>query len=735
MINTIPAKIPKRILRDKKEDKYDNIILFVLAVYGPHKLQEFLNDHKNSIVDRLDEKVFDKWIEALKTNDFVEEYKFDGEMWYKITPKGEDELLSRLENSSSLKRFLHQLIATFEGFLGPISPDLEIQSKSITGYKLRYKDFIFGILSIDWRLNSLFTAANIAKTMIPNEKLSVGTYFEYNAETYPNRPAVLYEDIKYSHRELNEMMNRYANYFIKIGIKRGDTINVFLENRPELMFIVGAMTKIGSSASLINTRQRSASLVHSLKVNKVKAYIVGEELYPAFKNVISKLELSNDDKLYFLEDKGELGLPEGFIDLKKEVKNESTTTPSTIDEVIGKDPYAYIFTSGTTGFPKASPMRNIHMAGAINGWGRMAMDMHPDDVMYITLPLFHSNAMHIGWSSAICGGSAVALARKFSVRNFWKDVRKYNVTCFNYIGELCRYLLNQPPNPNDRNHNVYKVCGNGLKPEIWNEFKERFGIREVIEHYGATEIRGMFCNYLNLDRTIGCNFEPYTIVKYDIDADKPVENEKGYFQNVDDGEAGLLLIKIRDGTTFAGYKNKEATERKIFRNSFGNNEIWLNTGDLIRNIGFYHAQFVDRLGDTFRWKGENVSTSEVEDVLASFEEINHSSVYGVEIPSTNGRAGMASIIATKAHTEFNFKSLFEILQTDLPRYAIPKFIRFSSKLSTTSTFKIQKSDMKKENFDINKTNDAIYTYLPESSGYVLLTKDIYNKIMESKFRF
>ncbi|MHA1488055.1 MAG: AMP-binding protein, partial [Promethearchaeota archaeon] len=596
MINTIPVKIPKRIMRDKKEDKYDNIILFVLAVYGPHKLQEFLNDHKNSIVDRLEKKVFDRWTKALKTNDFVEDYKFEGEMWYKITPKGEDELLSRLENLPSLNRYLRRLIITFEGFLGPISRDLEIQSKSITGYKLRYKDFIFGILSIsiDWRLNSLFTAANIAKTMIPNEKLSVGTYFDYNAETYPNRPAVLYEDIKYTHRELNEMMNR-------IGIKRGDTINVFLENRPELMFIIGAMTKIGSNASLINTRQRSVSLVHSLKVNKVKAYVIGEELYPAFKNVISKLELSKDDKLYFLEDKGELELPEGFIDLKKEVKTESTTTPSTIGEVIGFDPYAYIFTSGTTGFPKASPMRNIHMAGSINAWGRMAMDMYPDDVMYITLPLFHSNAMHIGWSSAICGGSAVALARKFSVRNFWKDVRKYNVTCFNYIGELCRYLLNQPPNPNDRNHNVYKICGNGLKPEIWNEFKERFGIREVIEHYGATEIRGMFCNYLNLDRTIGFNFEPYAIVKYDIDADKPVENEKGFFQNVDDGEAGLLLIKIRNETTFAGYKNKEATERKIFRNSFGNNEIWLNTGDMIRNIGFYHCQFVDRLGDTFRW--------------------------------------------------------------------------------------------------------------------------------------
>jgi citronellyl-CoA synthetase len=296
-------------------------------------------------------------------------------------------------------------------------------------------------------------------------------------------------------------------------------------------------------------------------------------------------------------------------------------------------------------------------------------------------------------------------------------------------------LYNQPPNPDDRNHNVYKICGNGLRPEIWKEFKERFGIRNVHEHYGATEIRGMFCNYFNIDSTIGINFQSHVLVKYDLDADEPIRDENGHFQKVDRGEAGLLLIQISDETIFAGYTDKQATEKKIFRNPFGNNEIWLNTGDMIRYIGYYHAQFVDRLGDTFRWKGENISTSEVEDVLVSSEQIEHSSVYGVEIPGTDGKAGMAAIVATEDHKNFNLSDLLNIQKKNLPPYAIPIFLRFLSQLITTSTFKIQKSDMKKVGFDITETDDPIYVLLPKSSEYTLLTDEIYNELNLGKYRF
>ena len=428
-------------------------------------------------------------------------------------------------------------------------------------------------------------------------------------------------------------------------------------------------------------------------------------------------------------------LPKGFINLKKEVKDQATSTPSAIKEIKGMDPYAYIFTSGTTGLPKAAPMRHIHMMSSTYGWGVLALNMQPEDVIYITLPLFHSNAMHIGWASALRGGSAVALARKFSATNFWNDVRKHNATCFNYIGELCRYLLNQAPSIEDRNHNVYKICGNGLRPEIWKEFKERFGIRNVYEHFGATEIRGMFCNYFNRDCTIGINFDPYALVKYDIDADTPVRDENGFFQRVEEGEAGLLLMKIMGPTTFAGYTDKKATQKKLFKNPFGKEESWLNTGDMIRNIGYHHAQFVDRLGDTFRWKGENVSTSEVEDIISSFKQVEHTSVYGVEIPGTNGRAGMASIITTESCENFDFDGLLSVLKSNLPQYAVPKFIRFLCELSTTSTFKIKKSEMKQEGFDLKKIDDPIYILLPGSKEYITLSENIYENIGNGEYRF
>jgi citronellyl-CoA synthetase len=734
-IDTIPNKIPKIILRDLKKGKYDNIILFTLAIYGPHRLGELINDPNKSIKNKMDKKNFQKWVEELKKDKLIEDFIRDNGSFYKITEIGKDELLKRLENTPNLNRLVNRLVSTFDGILGGDTVKERKESKINSYYTLSYRDYIFGLLSIDWRLNDIFEDGNKAGSLIPDENMSFGTILDYNAEHYANRPALYYNDMKYTYKELNEWINRYANYFRSLGFRKGDIINVLLENRPELMIIIGSMSKIGTIASLINTRNRSASLVHSLKVNKVKAYIIGEELYSAFEDVRDKLDLTSDDRLYFLKDKGKMDIPEGFLDLNEEVKDHEVTTPSVIADIKGSDPYAYIFTSGTTGLPKASPMRNIHMIGSIYAWGGMANNMLPEDIIYIPLPLFHSNAVHVGLASALRRGSAVALARKFSVRNFWKDIRKYKATCFNYIGELCRYLLNQPLSPDDRNHNVYKICGNGLRPEIWKEFKERFGIRNVHEHYGATEIRGMFCNYLNIDCTVGINFQPYVLVRYDIDADEPIRDKNGYFQKVEKGEAGLLLIKISDDTIFAGYTNKQSTEKKIIRNPFGNNETWLNTGDMLRYIGYYHAQFVDRLGDTFRWKGENVSTSEVEDILSSFEQIAHSSVYGVKIPRTEGRAGMASVVAKESQEYLNFNQLLNILKKNLPQYAIPKFIRVLSKLNTTSTFKIQKSDMKKVGFDITKTNDPIYVLLPESSEYAFLTEDIYNNIMDGKYRF
>lgn len=735
IVSTIPTKIPKTLLRQLKKKKYTDLILFTLGVYGPHKKRELVNDPNIPIADRMDEELFQKWISRLKNDKLIIEYELDEEIYYKITTKGEDELMKLIEEKSQIRRRRDFLINTFSEVLGTSITDEVVDSESVSGYAMSYRDFIFGLLSVDWRISDWFETAGKVRDLQPENNISFGDLLDYNAVHYGDRPALLYEDIKYTYKELNDNINQYANYFLSIGLKKGDIINVFLENRPELMIMVGAMSKIGTIASLINTKQRAASLLHSLKINNVKAYVIGEELYQNFHNVIGDLELTSEDKLFFLGDKGEMDLPKGFTNLKEEIKNQSTNTPSAIKEVKGMDPYAYIFTSGTTGHPKAAPMRNIHFMSSTYAWGNMALNMQPEDIIYITLPLFHSNAMHIGWACALRGGSAVALARKFSATNFWNDIRKHKATCFNYIGELCRYLLNQLPSREDRNHGVYKIAGNGLRPEIWKEFKERFGIRYVYEHFGATEIRGMFCNYFNRDFTIGVNFDPYVLAKYDIDADEPFLDEKGYFQKVEEGEAGLLLMKIMGPTTFAGYTDKNATKKKIFENPFGNGESYLNTGDLIRNIGYHHSQFVDRLGDTFRWKGENVSTSEVEDVISSLDQVEHTSVYGVKIPGTEGRAGMASIFTTQSCENFEFDGLLSVLKTNLPQHAIPKFVRFLCELSTTSTFKIQKSEMKKEGFDIEKIDDPVYILLPGTKKYIPLSKIIYKDIEKAEYRF
>ncbi len=731
IFNTVPDKLPQQVLDNLKEERYDDVILFILAIFGPHRLEELVNDPSKSIDNRMDEKLFHKWEDQLLKDNYIEKYIRDNEPHYKITSKGEDVVMKNFANNPSVK----ELVRTFNGILGIQKKSPGTKTTSISGYKIGYKDYVFGLLSLSWRLESFSNAGMEHQNIGPEFNISLGKCLEYNAEIYPNNIAILYEDIKYTYKELNEWINRYVNYFLSLGVKKGDVINIFLENRPDLMFIIGAMSKIGTVGSLINTRQRALTLSHSLKLNPVNIYIIGEELIEPFEEVKPNLGLSSKEKLFFLPDKDEMEVPNGYTDLKKAVRDQDKKNPPTTVEIKGKEIYLYIFTSGTTGLPKAAHIRNFHTVSSTISWGKMAMHMQPEDVLYISLPLFHSNAIQIGWASAIAGGSAVALARRFSVRNFWKDVVKYGATCFNYIGEICRYLFNKPPSPEDRKHRVYKICGNGLKPEIWKAFKERFGIREVYEHYGMTEMWAMFCNYFNLDCTVGFNFAPYTIVKYDIENEKPIQDKNGFFQKVNEGEAGLLLMKMQNQYVFAGYTNKEANKKKLIHDAFEKGDLWYNTGDMLRNIGYKHAQFVDRLGDTFRWKGENVSTNEVDDVITSFEKIDHASVYGVEIPGTEGRAGMASIIATIKHDKFDFDSFLKTIQDNLPKYAIPIFIRFLSELSTTSTYKIPKFEMKKVGFNIGKINDPVYVLLPRSSEYTLLTEEIYESILHGKYRF
>jgi len=572
--------------------------------------------------------------------------------------------------------------------------------------------------------------------MRDKNKISWGSIIEKNAEKYSNNIAVKFEDTLLTYKQFNEGVNQYAHYFISIGMKKGDVVELLVPNRTEFLIIVAATAKIGAIASLINIDLREKSLLHCLNLTPARFIIIDEGCLEAFNNIKANFNMTQDQKLFFLPDQGKIPIPNGFVDLMGIVREFPTENPSTTNYVNGSDYFVYIFTSGTTGLPKATVLTHRRVANGIIVFKDLWVGINPEDTIYIPLPFFHATPIGMGWSAACCNGAAIAIGRKFSVSRFWDEIRKYKATAFVYVGEICRYLMNQPSTSNDSNNSVTKIIGNGLRPDIWIDFKERFGIDIVGEFYGASEGGGGFFNFFNFNCTVGYCPTPYAIVKYDVDEDKPFKGPNGFMKKVGLGETGLLLFELGGGAGgFVGYTNKKSTEAKFLHNVFEEGDVWINSGDLLREQGNRHAQFIDRLGDTFRWKGNNVSTTEVEEVLNLFKDILMSTVYGVKIPGTDGRAGMASIIAGTKIREFDFKGLTTYLNKNLAPYAVPIFLRFSEALSLTSTFKLKKSKLKGEGFNIEKSYDLFYILLPGESEYIPLTKDIFNKIQNHKYNF
>jgi citronellyl-CoA synthetase len=565
--------------------------------------------------------------------------------------------------------------------------------------------------------------------------LSMGHILQQNADTYPDNPAIFYEDMRLTHKEFNAAVNKYAHYFISRGMKKGDRAIVLVDNRPELLMMIGAMSKIGAVSSLINPNQRGDVLLYSINLTRGNIFVVGEELLEAFEEVKDKLELNMDDLLVYVPEKGNAPTPAGYVHLPDEVKDLPEDNPKTVEDVTLKDPFAYVFTSGTTGMPKASIQTHRRWFGGMYWFGKVVMNLKPNDIHYCSLPFCHTNALNVSWGACAGSGTAMAIRRKFSASNFWEDVRKYNANSFIYIGELCRYLMNRPPSPDDQDNRIEKIVGNGLRPEIWKQFKKRFGISKVYELYGAAEGPLIFTNLLNVDCTVGTCLTPFVIVRYDSDADEPVRDENGFMQKVDKGESGLLVSEISDALPFVGYTDDKETEKKIFRDVFEKGDVWFNSGDLLRDVGYKHAQFVDRLGDTFRWKGENVSTVEVEKVVNTHFQVSESCAYGVTIPGTDGRAGMLSIIPMSGAEDFNLNSLADTVRKVLPSYAVPKFIRFKDKFETTGTHKIKKTILRDEGFDLDKVDDPLFVLLPGADEYTSLTTDVYKDILGGKYKF
>ena len=579
----------------------------------------------------------------------------------------------------------------------------------------------------------------VANVKDPTQPCGLGWCFEQATLRNPDGPALLQGDVALTYTQVNQWANRIAHHLIAQGIGKGDVVAVFIENRPELLVTILAVAKVGAISALLNTSQTRDTLLHSLNLVAPVAIIVGGELVPAFSQVRERVSITSA-RTWFVADQATYhhpGIaPDGFVNLMAASADASDDNPVNGQQVFFDDPCFYIYTSGTTGLPKAGVFKHGRWMRSSASFGLIALDMQPHDIVYCTLPLYHGTGLCVCWGSAISGASGFAIRRKFSASQFWSDVRQYRATTLGYVGELCRYLVDQPPGVDDRQHGVNKMIGNGMRPGAWNAFKTRFGVKHICELYAASDGNIGFSNILNFDHTIGFSLMAWELVAYDHDSGQPIRNAKGFMNKVAKGAQGLLLARIDDKAPLDGYTDPQKTEKVVLHDVFKKGDRYFNTGDLLRNIGFGHAQFVDRLGDTYRWKGENVSTTEVENILLQFPHISEAVAYGVEVHNTNGRAGMAAITPAESLATLDFSELLDFARQQMPAYAVPLFLRVKVKMETTGTFKYQKTRLKEEAFDPGKTgDDPIYAWLPGTQTYVQVTEQVLADIQGGKYRY
>lgn len=547
----------------------------------------------------------------------------------------------------------------------------------------------------------------------PAAKTSIGKVFQDRAAQYGDRVFLKFEDQKITYRQANETVNRYAAVLAARGVGHGDVVGIMLRNSPDSVLLMLATVKCGATAGMLNYHQRGNVLAHSIGLLDAKAVIAESDL---------------------VEPITESGVEtEGLVtveELRQAATTAPTTNPAATAAVLAKDKAFYIFTSGTTGMPKASVMTHYRWLRALAGFGGLGLRLNSNDTLYCCLPLYHNNALTVSVGSALNAGAALALGKSFSASRFWDEVISHEATAFVYIGEICGYLLNQPPRPTDRAHKVRVIVGNGLRPAIWDQFTKRFGIPRVCEFYAASEGNTAFVNVFNVSKSTGICPSPVAYVEYDLDTGEPARAADGKLRKVKRGQPGLLLSKVSSFQPFDGYTDKSASEKKLVRDAFKDGDVWFNTGDLMRAQGFGHAAFADRLGDTFRWKGENVATTEVEAGLSGDAQVEEATVFGVEVPGAGGRAGMVAL-QLKSGVEFDGAALARTAYAHLPPYAVPLFVRIVPELAHTSTFKSQKVELRKQGYG-EDIEDPLYVLAGREEGYVPFYPEYADEVKDGK---
>jgi fatty-acyl-CoA synthase len=544
-----------------------------------------------------------------------------------------------------------------------------------------------------------------------------------NAESAPHDLAFEMDDEHLTWSELYATTSRVAHALAAAGVKPGDVVALFAENSPFYIAAVLGVSRVGATAALINTNLRGRPLSHAVGVSKARVVLASHTLEPGLREC-EELCQSLDRVLVF-DDNPYAGL-----------LANTPTTPYPPAKVSSDGDFIYIYTSGTTGLPK--PCRISHaravLAGA--GFGPVMFQFEPSDKLYCVLPLYHANGLLLGASSAMICRVPMAMRKAFSASAFWDDVHRYDATAILYIGELCRYLVNSPPHPRELPNPIRVAVGNGLRPDIWPRFKARFGIETIREFYGATEAPGFIANISGREGSVGRvplgGAGWMRLVHYDVDRDEHVRDERGFCIPCGPNEVGELLIRVpklsAGGLAYRGYTDAAATEEKLLRNVFRKGDQYFRSGDLLRKDedGFFY--FVDRIGDTFRWKGENVSTAEVADVITHSDEIDEATIVGVPVPNMDGQAGLAAVVSSG---EFDPHRFWRAV-SDLPAYAQPRFVRVMQGLAKTGTFKVQKAELRKEGIDPSKVQDPLY--VRTNAGYELLTQERWTDVKEGRLK-
>jgi fatty-acyl-CoA synthase len=547
--------------------------------------------------------------------------------------------------------------------------------------------------------------------------------------------ALIDPDTELSFRGLAERANQYARFAMALGLRQGDAAALLMNNCTEYVAIWLGFTRIGALVALVNSQLSGDALVHSLAIANPRVVIVGAELAARLAAVRARLAPHTQCFVHGISGENFAPLSARIAALPGEPLTEAECAPPSLDATA-----LYIYTSGTTGLSKAAKVSHYRLM-QWSYWFAGMLDTSAQDRMFNCLPLYHSVGGVVATFAPLVNGGAVVIRPRFSASEFWREVRTQRCTLFQYIGELCRYLVNSPQQVGETAHQLRIACGNGLRPEVWETFQNRFSIPRILEYYASTEGNFSLYNCEGQPGAIGrippflAGRLPVALLKFDVDTAQPLRNAEGRCERCETNEVGEAVGLIPEGAErggrFEGYADTEASERKVLRDVFKEGDAWYRTGDLMRRDerGFFY--FVDRVGETYRWKGENVSTAEVLTALTAARGVLEGVVYGVAVPGADGRAGMAALVV---NAEFDLTEFRRTVSARLPNFARPVFVRLISSLEATGTFKPRKQDLVAAGFDPSRISDPLYFDDSRAQSYVPLDAGLFANIVAGAMR-